>query len=75
MKVSGNGVPGAIGQGCRALLSGFEMAGINGAGEIRQSFGGWAKGELDGTAAGCLSAVCTGLEHWIDPLWDSAIEL
>ena len=33
------------------------------------------QGELDGSAVGCLSAVGAGLEHWIDPLWDSAIEL
>ena len=71
MEVSGNGVPGAVGQGCCALLSGLEVPWINGAREIRQGFGSWAKGELD--SSGCLSSVGTGLKHWIDPLWDSAL--
>ncbi len=38
MKVAGNGVPGAVGQGRVALLSGLEVAWINGAGDIRQNF-------------------------------------
>lgn len=73
MKVAGNGVPGAIGQGRVALLPGLEVAGINGTGQIRQGFGGGAKGELGGTDAGCLSAVVSGLEHWIEPLWVSVL--
>ena len=55
MKVTGNGVPGAVGQGRRALLPCLEMPWINGAGEIRQGFGSGAEGELDGS--GCLSSV------------------
>ena len=31
VKVTGNGVPGAVGQGCRALLPGLEVPRINGA--------------------------------------------
>jgi hypothetical protein len=69
VKVAGNGVPRAVGQGRRALLPSLEMPRVNGAGEIRQGFGGWAKSELD--SSGCLSAVGGCLEHWIDPLWDS----
>jgi hypothetical protein len=38
VKVLGNGVPGAIGQGGAALPSGFEMARVNGARKIRQGF-------------------------------------
>ena len=45
------------------------MAGINGAGEIRQSFGSGAQCELDGTATGYLSAVGTGLDHDTESLW------
>jgi len=71
VKVAGNGVPGAVGQGCRALLPGLEMPWINGSGEIRQRFGSGAKGELD--SSGCLSAVGGGLEHWIDSLWSSVL--
>ena len=68
VKVAGNGVPGAVGQGRVPLLSGLEMPWINRAGEIRQRFGSGAKGELDGSSR--LSSVGTGLKHWIDPLWD-----
>ena len=46
VKVFGNGVPGAVGQGRRALLPGLQVPWINGAGEIRQGFGSWAKREL-----------------------------
>jgi hypothetical protein len=69
----GNGAPRAVGQGRSALFPGLEMARINGAGKIRQCVGGGAKCEFDGS--GCLSAVGAGLEHWIDPLWDSVNEL
>ena len=72
MKVAGNGIPGAVGEGRCALLSGLEVPWINGSGEIRQRVGGWAESEFD--ASGCLSAVGAGLEHWIDPLWDSVNE-
>ena len=71
MKVSGNGVPRAIGQGRCPLLPGLEVPWINGAGEIRQCFGSGAKGELDGS--GCLSAVGGCLDHWIDSLWSSVL--
>ena len=71
VKVTGNGDPGAVGQGCCSLLSGLEVPWINGSGEIRQGFGSGAKGELDGS--GCLSSVGAGLKHWIDPLWDSVL--
>ena len=69
MQMTGNGVPGAIGQGCRALLSGFEMPWVNGAGEIRQSFGSGAQCELDDTATGYLSAVGAALDHDAESLW------
>ena len=76
VKVAGNGVPRAVGQGCRALLPGLQVPGVNGAGEIRQGFGSGAKGELDGTAtAGCLSAVAAVLKHGIKPLWVSVLWL
>jgi len=71
VKVAGNGVPGAVGQGRAALLSGLEVARVNGAGQIRQGFGSGAERELDAT--GCLSAVAAALEHWIEPLWVSAL--
>ena len=71
MKVTGNDVPGAVGQGCCALLSGLKVPWINRAGEIRQGFSSGSKGELDGSSR--LSSVGTGLKHGIDPLWDSAL--
>jgi hypothetical protein len=55
MKVAGNGVPRAVGQGGVALLSGLEVPRINGTGQVRQGFGSRAERELDGS--GCLSAV------------------
>ena len=70
MKVTGNGVPRAVGQGRCSLLSGLQVPRVDGAREIRKRVGGGAKSEFDGS--GCLSAVGAGLEHWIDPLWDSA---
>ena len=74
VKVAGNGVPGAVGQGRVALLPGLEVAWVNGARQIRQRFGSGAKGELDATTtAGCLSAVAAGLEHWTEPLWVSVL--
>ncbi len=74
MKVAGNGVPRAVGQGGVALLPGLEVARVNGAGQVRQRFGSGAQGELDGTtAAGCLSAFAGCLEHWIEPLWVSVL--
>jgi hypothetical protein len=46
VEMAGNGVPGAVCQGRRALLPGLQVAWVNGAGEIRQGFGSWAKREL-----------------------------
>ena len=66
MKVTGNGVPGAIGQGHRALLSGLEMAGINRAGQIRQGFGSGSQSELGGS---CPSAVTRNGLHGTESLW------
>ena len=51
MKVTGNGVPGAVGQGCRALLPGLEVPWINGARKIRQGVGSGAEGK--GLNAAC----------------------
>jgi len=73
VKVTGNGVPGAVGQGCCALLPGLEVPRVNGSGEIRQGFGSGAKRELDGS--GCLNAVTGCLEHWIDSLWSSVLRV
>ena len=61
MKVSGNGVPGAVGQGCCALLSCLEVPRVNRAGEIRQGFGSGAKSKLDDS--GRLIAVSGCLKH------------
>ncbi len=66
VKVAGNVVPGAVGQGRVALLPGLQVARVNRTRQIRQGFGSGAQGELDGTAAGCL-------EHWIEPLWVSVL--
>ena len=52
VKVASNGVPRAVGQGCRALLSGLEVPRVDRAGEIRQGFGSGAKREL---GAWCLT--------------------
>ena len=71
MKVAGNGVPGAVGQGRVALLSGLEVPRINGTGQIRQGFGSRSQRELDGS--GCMSAVTGFLEHLIDSLWSSVL--
>ena len=73
MKVTGNGVPGAVGQGRVPLLSGLEVPRVDRAGQIRQSFGSGAERKLDGSGGGCLSAVAGCLEHLIDPLWDSIL--
>lgn len=51
MKVTGNGVPGAVGQGCRALIPGLEVPWINGARKIRQGVGSGAEGK--GLSAAC----------------------
>ena len=69
VKVAGNGVPGAVGQGRCSLLPGLQVPRVNRAREIRQGFGSGAKGELDGS--GRLRSVGAGLKHGIDPLWDS----
>ena len=69
VKVTGNGVPRAVGEGGVSLLSGLEVPRVNGTGQIRQRFGGGTKGELDGS--GCLSSVGGCLDHWIDSLWSS----
>lgn len=73
MKVLGNGVPGAVGQGRVALLPCLEVARVNGAGEVRQGFGSGAQGELQCSGGACLSAVAGGLKHWIEPLWVSML--
>ena len=69
VKVSGNCVPRAVGEGGVSLLSGLEVPRVNRAGEIRQCFGSGAKSKLDDS--GCLNAVAGCLKHGIDPLWDS----
>ena len=74
VKVASDGVPWAVSQRRGSLLPGLEVARINGARQIRQRFSSEAKDELDGTA-GCLSAVAACLEHWIEPLWVSVLEL
>jgi hypothetical protein len=73
VKVASNGVPGAVGQGGASLLSGLEMPRVNGTGQIRQGFGSGSQSKLDGS--GCLGAVAGGLEHWIDSLWSSVLEV
>jgi hypothetical protein len=55
VEVTGNGVPRAVGQGRRALLSGLQVPRVYGTGQVRQGFGSGSEGELDGS--GCLSAV------------------
>ena len=55
VEVTGNGVPGAVGQGRAALLPGLEVPRVNWTGQVRQGFGSGSEGELDGS--GCLSAV------------------
>jgi hypothetical protein len=69
--MSGNRVPGAVGQGDAALLSGFQVAWINGTRQTRQRFGSGSQSEFGGS--GRLSAVATGIEHWIEPLWVSVL--
>jgi hypothetical protein len=73
VKMAGDGVPGAVGQGRCALLPGLEVPRVNGTGQIRQGFGSGSQSKLDGS--GCLSAVAGGLEHWIDSLWSSVLEV
>lgn len=51
VKMTGNGVPRAVGQGRCARLPGLQVPWINRAGEIRQRVGG-------GTESKGLSAVC-----------------
>jgi len=75
MKVAGNGVPGAVGQSRRALLSCLEVPWVNGSGQVRQGFGSGAERELDDSGGGCLSAVAGCLEHWIDSLWSSVLRV
>ena len=73
VKVAGNGAPGAVGQGRVALLPGLEVPRVNRARKIRQCFGSGSQGELDGSC--CLNAVAGCLEHLIDSLWSSVLEL
>ena len=73
VKVTGNGVPGAIGEGRRALLPGLQVPRVNGTGQIRQGFGSGAKRELDGS--GRLSAVTGCRERQIDSLWSSVLRV
>jgi hypothetical protein len=73
VKMLGNGVPGAVGQGRVALLPCLEMPWINGARQIGKGFGSGTKSEFQGAAAGCLSAVTGCLEHLIEPLWVSML--
>jgi hypothetical protein len=73
VEMTGNGAPGAVGQGRVALLPGLEVPWINRAGQVRQRFGSGSQGELDGS--GCLSSVAGCLEHLIDPLWSSVLLL
>jgi hypothetical protein len=73
VKVTGNGVPGAVGQGRCALLPGLQMPRVNGTGQVRQGFGSGAERELDDSGGGCLSAVAGCLEHWSDSLWSSVL--
>jgi len=70
MKVASDGVPGAVGQGHRALLSGLEVAGINGSGQIRQGFGSGSQGEFNG---GCLGAVAGNRLHRTESLWIAGV--
>jgi hypothetical protein len=70
MKVAGNGVPRAVGQGHRALLSGFEMAGINRARQIRKGFASRSQSEFNG---GCLGAVAGKRLHWTESLWIAGV--
>ncbi len=73
MEVLGNGVPGAVSQRRVALLPGLEVARVNGARQVCQGFGSGSQSELDGTTAGCLSAVSAALEYWSEPLWVSVL--
>ena len=73
VKVTGNGVPRSVGQGCCVLLSGLQMPRVNGTGQVCQGFGSGSQGELDGS--GCLSAVAGCLEHKIDSLWSSVLRV
>ena len=40
---------GQLGQGRVALPPGFEVPRVNGTGQIRQGFGSWTQGELQGS--------------------------
>jgi hypothetical protein len=72
MKVTGNDVPRAIGQGCGALLSGLEVARINRARQIRQGFGSGSQGEFNGS---CLNAVAENFLHSTESLWIADVAL
>ena len=39
VKVTGNGAPGAVGEGRCALLSGLQVPRVYGTGQVRQGFG------------------------------------
>jgi hypothetical protein len=73
VKVAGNGVPRAVGQGRCALFSGLQVSWINGARKIRKCVGSGSQGELDGSRGECLSAIGGSLEHGIEPLWVSVL--
>ncbi len=55
VKVTGNGVPGAVGQRRVALLSALEVARVNGTGQIRQGFSGGSLGEPGDRGSGALA--------------------
>ena len=73
VKVAGNVVPWAVGQGCCALLAGREVPRVNRARKIRQGFGSGSQRKLDGSR--CLSTVAGCFEHLIDSLWSSLLQL
>jgi hypothetical protein len=70
VEVFGNGAPGAVGQRCVALLPSFQMPWVDRAGQIRQGLSGWSESKFAGLG---LSSIAAGIEHLIDPLWDSLL--
>jgi hypothetical protein len=75
MEVAAKGRPWNISQRGVPLLPRFEMPRINRAVQFRQGLFGVLLKELSNWSSGCLSAVAGGLEHWIDSLWSSVIEV
>lgn len=72
MEVLGNDVPRTVGKSHTSLLTGLQVTGIDGPGQVRQGFGRGTQGELGGTGAGAVTVGRSNAVHETEPLWVAA---